>query len=234
MKLRAKRERSGARPRSRLVLVPPTSAPRPTPSRLRLLAVGTGVGIEIAGNELRVLVARARPGGATVQATTVVSGFLSSHPSKWGFEIRVFLRQNGVSHLPSEVVLPRHEVTVRQADLPGVSDREVPNAVRLMLDSWHPDPDEVAYSWTRLRRRGPVLVAIIRRATLDRYISLFSDAGVKVRSFTTSANVLYSAIQMARTPPPDSFVTSVETGAGLAVNVDRFPDSRREKDLARL
>jgi len=49
-------------------------------------------------------------------------------------------------------------------------------------------------------------VGFTRRSVLDRYRSLFAEAGVKVASFTFSAPAIYSAIRLLSRPSPDGFL----------------------------
>ena len=53
----------------------PALAAAPAQGARKWLAIGAGVGIEIAGEDLRVVVARVRPGGVEVVAHCVIAGF---------------------------------------------------------------------------------------------------------------------------------------------------------------
>jgi hypothetical protein len=91
------------------------------------------------------------------------------------------------------VLLPRREVIVRHVALPGVAARDVAAAIALQIDSLHPyGDDEVVFGWSRLENGG-ILIGILLRSALDRYIALFSEAGVAVSSFTFSAAAVYAA-----------------------------------------
>ena len=51
-----------------------------------------------------------------------------------------------------------------------------------------------------------MLVGVTRRPVLDRYQTLFAEAGVKVASFTFSAPAIYSALRLLSAPPAGGFV----------------------------
>jgi Tfp pilus assembly protein PilN len=102
----------------------------------------------------------------------------------------------GVSRLSATVLLPRNEVIVRQIALPGVAAKDIEGAVRLQLDSLHPYGDDaVSWGWSRLDF-GSVLVGISRQSLIDRYVELFTEAGVAVCSFTFSAAAVHAAIRL--------------------------------------
>ena len=176
------------------------------------LAVGAGVGIEVGARELRIVVARVRPTGVRVLGSATIEGFRERPATEWGAEYAAFLKKLGASHLVASVLLPRQEVIVRPLNLPGVAAGDLEAAVGFQLESLHPYPeDEAASAWARIPRAAWVLVAIARRAVVERYAELFSEAGVKVASFTVSAAAIRSAIRLLATPPA-AFVTYHDAG----------------------
>src|SRR5262249_48681616 len=107
-----------------------------------------------------------------------------------------FLKSMGASHLSATVLLPRRDVIVRSVALPGVAAKDLENAIRFQLDTLHPyGEDEVCWGWSPLAY-GSVLVGIARRATVERYHSLFTEAGIAVSSFTFSAAAVHAAIRL--------------------------------------
>jgi hypothetical protein len=182
----------------------------------KLLAVGTGVGIEIEDDGLRVAAVRVRPNGARLLGTAAISGFRERTAAGWGAVYADFLKRTGATHLAATVLLPRRDVVVRLLTLPGVADRDIASAIQFQIDSLHPFPEgQAAYAWTRLPASGAVLVAIARKDTIDRYIGLFSEAGVKVAAFTFSAAALYSAARLLSQPLADGFLAFAPAGDAL-------------------
>jgi hypothetical protein len=177
------------------------------------LAFGTGVGIEIGAKDLRVAVTRVRPTGTHVLGAALIEQFGERPAAEWGTDYLHFLRQLGGSHLAATVLLPRRDLIVRVLQMPGVEDKDLASAVGYQIDSLHPYPEEeVVYSCSRVGTGGGVLVAITRRAVVDRYSSLFEQAGIKISSFTCSAAALYSAVRLLAPPPADGFVTLFQDG----------------------
>lgn len=171
------------------------------------LAVGTGVGIEIGGADLRITVARVRPSGIKVLGSLTIGRFREQPAAEWGAVYSSFLRRAGHGHVAATVLLPREEVVVRQVQLPGVADRDIPAALRFQIDSLHPfSDDEAAWDWARVGKTATLLVGIARRSVIDQYIALFAEAGIKVHTFTFSAASLYSAVRVLSTPPAEGFV----------------------------
>ncbi|HLJ18299.1 MAG TPA: hypothetical protein VKV15_27660, partial [Bryobacteraceae bacterium] len=182
--------------------IPATPVRKPSGTLRKWLAVGTGVGIEIGVEELRVVVARVRPAGVKLLGSATVSRFRERPASEWGADYAAFLQKLSATHLAATVLLPRHEIIVRQIALPGVADRDLDSAVRLQLDTLHPYPEEDAMAdWARIGKTGMVLVGITRRSVVERYSSLLAEAGVKVAALTFSAAALHSATHLLCEPP---------------------------------
>ncbi len=69
----------------------------------------------------------------------------------------------------------------------------------------------------RVGRTSTVLVGITRRQTLDQYLNLFTEAGIKVASFTFSAAAIYSALRLVTLPPANGFLALQQTAEGVEV-----------------
>jgi len=183
----------------------------------KFIAFGSGVGIEIGERNLEVTVVRVRPAGIDVLGTRTVADFAARPAAEWGGEYARFLRETGGSHLSATVMLPRRETIVRQISLPGVAARDIAAAIALQIDTLHPyGEDDVVSSWSPLANGG-VLIGILRRAALDRYIGLFAEAGVAVGSFTFSAAAIYTAHRIPVAQPQslgNGFVAAAVGGNG--------------------
>jgi Tfp pilus assembly protein PilN len=170
------------------------------------LAFGSGIGIEISGprdsESLHATAVRVRPTGARVIGKLEIDNFTHQPAGMWGTEFSNFARRAGMRHVGATVILPRHEVIVRQLLLPGVSAKDLDSAIGFQLDGLHPYPeDDVTASWSRLGSSDTVLIAITRRAVIDRYATLFAEAGIKIACFTCSAAVIYSALRLFDAAP---------------------------------
>src|ERR1700691_2624807 len=182
------------------------------------LAIGTGIGIEIGSQDLTVTVVRLRPTGVRVLGELTVPRFREQPAADWGAAYTGFLQKLGVGHLAATILLPRDEVRVRQISLPGVTDKDLAQAVRFEIDSLNPhSEEEVAFDGARIGKTSSVLIAIARRSVVERYTALFSQAGVKTASFTFSAPTIYSALRLLSTPPKDGFLTLEPAEDGLEV-----------------
>lgn len=211
------------------------------------LAIGTGIGIEIAGENLSVTVVRVRPSGVRVLGELAIPRFDQQTASEWGATFSNFAKKLAVAHLSAAVLLPRDEVIVRQVALPGVSDKDLAAAIRFEIDSLNPYSEEDAvFDWARIGKSSSILVGITRRSVLERYITRFAEAGVKVASFTFSAPAIYSALRVFSTPPAEGFLVLEESGDELEVygesparpmfsaRVDRSAASARTLAIAEL
>jgi Tfp pilus assembly protein PilN len=166
------------------------------------LAFGAGVGIEIGERDLTVVVTRVRPTGVQLLGAARIENFRERPATEWGAEYAAFLKGLGAAHMVASAVLPRHEVIVRLLNLPGVADSDLDAAVGFQIESLHPYPEEDAAAvWMRVGRTPSVLVAIARREVIERYVALFAEAGIRLKSFTVSAAAIYSAIRLLAAPP---------------------------------
>ncbi len=172
------------------------------PGIRKWLAIGTGIGIEIGSRDLYVSIARVRPQGTDVLGVLSIDRFTERPAAEWGSEYAEFLKERAAGHLAATVLLPRDEVIVRQLSMPGVSDRDLPQAIAYQIDGLHPYREEDAvFDYARLDSGPNILVGITRREVVDRYAALFAEAGIRVARFTFSAAVIYSAIRLYTTPP---------------------------------
>jgi len=174
----------------------------------RWAAFGSGIGIQIAGphgsESLHVAAARVRPNGARLLEKLSLQNFAHQPAGVWGTEYGAFVRKLDLRHVAATVLLPRQDVIARQIALPGVSDKDLAAAIAFQMDGLHPYPeDDVVSSWARLPGTATVLVAIARRAAIERYAELFSEAGVKIGAFTCSSAAIYSALRLLHTPPSE-------------------------------
>jgi len=179
------------------------------------LAFGHGVGIEIVGphggESLRVTAVRVHPGGARVVGTLNFEDAMHHAAGVWGTEYSAFVRKHGCAHAVATVLLPRREVMVRHLALPGVTDKDLSAAIEFQLDGMHPYREEdVAASWARIPGTSSVLVAITRRAVIERFVTLFGEAGIQVGAFTCSAAAIHSALRMFREAPASSGLLAYE------------------------
>jgi Tfp pilus assembly protein PilN len=176
----------------------------------RWTAFGSGLGIQIAGphgsESLHIAAARLRPNGARVVDRLTITDFPHQAAGVWGTEVAAFVRKVDLRYVAATVMLPRQDVIVRQLSLPGVSDRDLGAAVQFQMDGMHPySEDDVVSGWSRLPGTPNVLVAIARRAAIERYLQLFTEAGIKVGSFTCSAAVIYPALRLTGAAQAEMF-----------------------------
>jgi hypothetical protein len=191
----------------------PLSLALPTDIR-KLLAFGSGIGIEIGDTDLEVAVARVRPSKVRVLGRLTIENFEARPAAEWGEEYAKFLKSVGMGHLSATVLLPRREVIVRHVTLPGVAAKDMDGALRLQLDTLHPyGEDEIAWGWSAVAP-GVAMVGIVRRAMVDRFVQLFTEAGILVSSFTFSAAAVHAAIRLNGAASGEGFIALSHTPSG--------------------
>ena len=138
--------------------------------------------------------------------------------AEWGAEFNALLSKHGMQHVAATVLLPRHEVILRQISLPGVSDKDLDAAVSFQLDGLHPyNEADVLSAYARLEGSGAVAVAIARRELVEGYTTLFAEAGVKLAGFTASGVAMHSALRLYGTKPSANVFAVQQTDRGLEV-----------------
>ena len=187
------------------------TAPDNSPFR-RALTFGTGLGIYLGPKQLEAAIVRSRPSGQVLVGSLLIPDFRTRPAAEWGGELRRFLTGARAGHLTATVLLPREEVIVRLVNLPGVADKDLPAALELQIDTLHPFGDaEIAWSW--MRAGNQCVVGLTRRSLLDRWETLFSEAGIEVSAFTFSAAVIHAALRLRGIAPPSMLLYS-EDGRG--------------------
>ena len=171
------------------------------------LAFGSGVGIEIGPRDLHVTVVQVRPSGARVLASHFIERYNERPASEWGGEYDELLKRHAVTYVAATVLLPRQDVIVRQMALPGVAEKDLAQAVAFQIDGLHPyNENDAVYDFARLDQRNNILIGIARRETVDQYVAMFAEAGIKVASFTFSAAAIYGAIRLFGVDPEGGFL----------------------------
>jgi len=214
-------------PETAAIATPVEQPALPRPFWRKWTLFGSGLGVAITGRNLDVAVVRLRPSGASLLAATTISDFETRPAAEWGAEISRFLAAAKETHLAATIVLPREEVIVRLAPLPGVAEKDVTGAIELQIDTLHPwAGDEVAWSWTRVSASA-VLVGIVRRAVLTAWETLFSEAGVEVAAITFSAAAIYSALRLREaTPASILFYMNSRSRDGSGARLEIYGESQ--------
>ncbi len=185
------------------------------PTQIRWLArFGAAVGVEVGPANLEIAAVRVRPNRVQVLGRTTIRDYASRPAAEWGAEYARFAQGAGAGHLDVTALLPRREVIVRQLALPGVAPGDMEGAIRLQLDSLHPfGEDEIAWGWSPAGRNS-ALVGIVRRSVMERYLRLFTEAGIPVSRFTFSAAAMHAAVRLKNSSSSDGYVALGETQAG--------------------
>lgn len=180
----------------------PVSGPAgaPLPLWRRISAIGTGFGIAAGLRNLQVAIVKARPSGAAVTAETTIADYAMRPAAEWGAELSRFLAAAGESRLAATVLIPRHEVIVRNIHLPGVADKDVASAVELQIDTLHPYGDvEVAWGWSRAGNDS-VLVGVAPKSLIGKYEALFGEAGIQLAAITFTPALMHAAVRIWSAP----------------------------------
>lgn len=186
----------------------PIAAIQPHPSPVirgwrKALGFGSALAISVGPRDFEVLLLVVRPGGLKIAAIETIENYASIPAQEWGNRIRRLLEQQDQRALGATVLLPRSEVSVRQIAMPGVPQKDLAAAVALQLDTLHPyGEQDIVSAWRALPgRNGALLIGIARQSTIERFSSLFAEAGVPVGCFTFHAAAMHAALRLTGAPP---------------------------------
>jgi Tfp pilus assembly protein PilN len=175
----------------------------------RALLFGTGLGLSMGPANLDVAIVRSRPSGTATLAAVSIQGYRTRPAAEWGTELLRFLETAHEPHLSATIVIPRDEVIVRVVTLPGVEEKDVQAALDLQIDTLHPFGDEeVAWAWMPVD--SSFVIGVVRRALLDGWETLFSEAGIPVSAFTFPAAAIHAALRIHNAPAVDLLLFSTD------------------------
>jgi len=171
------------------------------PLQRNWLVFGTGFGIAIGAQRLDLAIVKSRATGPRLVAAGSIEDFRSRPAAEWGAEVMRFLDAAGERSLVATALLPRDEVIVRTLRLPGVPDKDVAAAIELQIETLHPYADEeISWAWARASR-DTVLIGLVRKALLDSYETLFSEAGIGLAAVTFSSAAIHAALRIWSAAP---------------------------------
>jgi hypothetical protein len=181
----------------------------------RWLATGSGAAVVVRERDLELCAVSLRFGRVRLAGEGRVENWRERPAAEWGAEIAAWLRKAGLQHVAVWAVLPPEEAVTRTVALPGVADKDAAAALAFQLEGLHPfGDDEVAADWRRAGDSPSFVVALTRRETLDAYIALFNEAGLKLAGLTVGASALYTALRRAGAPPAEGFLAVLGLEAG--------------------
>jgi len=183
------------------------------PLRRNWLAFGTGFGIAIGAQRLDLAIVKSRAKGPRLVAARSIEDFRARPAAEWGAQIVEFLASAGESSLVATALLPREEVIARTLRLPGVADKDIAAAIELQIETLHPYADEeISWAWARAGR-DTVLIGLVRKAVLDAYETLFSEAGIRLAAVTFSSAAIHAALRIWSAAPA-SLLCFSDDGSG--------------------
>jgi Tfp pilus assembly protein PilN len=159
-----------------------------------------------------------RPNGAKLRGAIRIENFRDTPAAEWGAAYSALVSKAGMPHVAATVLLPRHDVILRQVALPGVAEKELDAAVSFQLDGLHPyDEADVTAAWGRLEGSDGVAVAIVRREVLDAYTTLFAEAGIKLAGFSCTGVAVHSALRLFGAAPGEGAFAAEPIDGGVEI-----------------
>jgi Tfp pilus assembly protein PilN len=162
-----------------------------------MLTWKTAIGIAVRAGDLEFVCLKRGLNGVSEGGSMTLTSFRTRRPEEAGVSYRQFLLAQGLSAANAVVALPRHEVLLRTLTLPAEAARSLDKAVEYQVDGLHPfEEGGVDYAYSVIQqgenaRPLQVAVVMIEKGIAASYYEWFSQAGIPISGFTTSAAVLY-------------------------------------------
>lgn len=148
------------------------------------LSLKAGLGIEVRGNDLVMVCLKRGLRRLFLAGSKIIADYRQFSPYDLRNEVQAFVKAHGISSEGAVLGVPRSQIVVRFLELPAEAAEDLAQVVRYQVESFTPAEEEpICYDFALLGRdeRGKlvVLVAMMRRADLERYLQLLSGIGLK-------------------------------------------------------
>lgn len=167
---------------------------------------------------------RVKPGAADlrVTASAVRRGDWSAEDGSLSKAIAELVRAHKASNDRLFTVLPRHEATLRELELPSQSDEEIDGMVRLGAEDIVPFPLDQLVTGHRILDRLPsgsskVLAVVVQRRIVDEHLELLRAADLAPEQIFLSTDCLIAAASESKSTGTQAFIDLSPGGIEILV-----------------
>ncbi len=159
------------------------------------LSLKAGLGIEVRGNDLVMVCLKRGLRRLFLAGSKIIADYRQLNPYDLRNEVQVFVKAHGISSEGAVLGVPRSQIVVRFLELPAEAAEDLAQVVRYQVESFTPAEEEpMCYDFALLGRdeRGKlvVLVAMMKRADLERYLQLLSSISLKPAAIQPATTAL--------------------------------------------
>lgn len=158
-----------------------------------MIYLKTSVGIELRGEDILIASLQSNFSGGAFTHFSRIAGYRSLKVEDLQREINQFFRSHGLSKDNIVLGIPRKEVVLRYLDLPPEVADNLKQVIQYQVQSFEPtEEDKFYHDYALLRGNGQtkrltVLLAMVRKATLDEILQLLLPIGIRPIAVTGSS-----------------------------------------------
>jgi Tfp pilus assembly protein PilN len=169
-----------------------------------MIYLKTSVGIEIRGQNLILSSLQGNLSGEKVTSIQPVADFRQRPRGEVLGEIDMFFKSRGLGRDNVVLGLPRRDLVFRHLDLPAEVADNLKQVVLYQVQSYAPTEEDAFYHDYSILQNGQkskrllILLIMVRKATLDEYLSALSGLGIRPAAVTGSSVALVGLLLHAR------------------------------------
>jgi Tfp pilus assembly protein PilN len=158
-----------------------------------MIYIKTSVGIELRGEDMLIASLQSNFSRGVFTHFARISGYRLLNPEELRREVNQFFRSHGLSKENIVLGIPRKDIVLRYLDLPAEVADNLKQVVQYQVQSFEPtEEDKFYHDYALLRgnsatKRLRVMLAMIRKATLDEALQLMNTLGIRPASVTGSS-----------------------------------------------
>ena len=150
-----------------------------------MIYLKTSVGIEMRGDDMLISSLQSNFSGGVFTHFKRIAGYEQRDKESLRQEILNFFRSAGLSKDNVVLGIPRKDLVLRYLDLPPEVEDNLKQVMHYQVQSFEPtEEDKYYYDYSLLSRSGAstrlsVLLAMVKKSTLDTYLRLLSLCGIR-------------------------------------------------------
>lgn len=160
-----------------------------------MIYLKTSVGIELRGEDMLISSLQSNLSGGVFTHFLRIPGYRLREKADLQKEIDFFFKSNGISRENIVLGIPRHDVVLRYLNLPSEVADNLKQVVHYQVQSYEPvEGERYYYDYVRIDKgeeedgkKLTVLIAMVRKTTLDELLTLLRSVGVRPMTVTCSS-----------------------------------------------
>ncbi len=169
-----------------------------------MIYLKTSIGVELRGEDLLIASLQSNYAGAVFTHYKRIPNYRIRDKEEVRREIDLFFKSNGLDRNSIVLGLPRRDIVMRHLDFPAEVADNLKQVVRYQVQSFEPtEEDRFYFDYSLLNGRASkkklrILLAMVRKASLDEHLQLLLDLGIRPITVTGSSFALSNILLQNR------------------------------------